>query len=45
VLRQTRDLRKQVGVVLAQVDERRYLRYGGSEHGYLNSKYRDYYTK
>jgi polysaccharide biosynthesis transport protein len=45
VLRQMRDLRQQVGVVLAQVDERRYLRYGGSEHGYCNSKYRDYYTK
>jgi succinoglycan biosynthesis transport protein ExoP len=45
VLRQMRDLRQQIGVVLAQVDERRYLRYGGSGHGYCNSKYRDYYTK
>jgi capsular exopolysaccharide synthesis family protein len=45
VLRQMRALRKHVGVVLTQVNERRYLRYGGSEHGYCNSKYHDYYTK
>jgi capsular exopolysaccharide synthesis family protein len=44
VLRQMRDLRKHVGVVLSQVNERQYLRYGGSEHGYCNSKYHDYYT-
>jgi Mrp family chromosome partitioning ATPase len=44
VLRQMRDLRKHVGVVLTQVNERRYLRFGGSEHGYCNSKYHDYYT-
>jgi exopolysaccharide transport family protein len=43
-LKQMRDLRKQVGVVLAQVDVRQHLRYGYSGHGYCNSKYRDYYT-
>ena len=43
-LKQMRDLRKHVGVVLAQVDVRRHMRYGYSDHGYCNSKYRDYYT-
>ena len=43
-LKQMRDLRKHVGVVLAQVDVRRHLRYGYGDHGYCNSKYRDYYT-
>ena len=43
-LKQMRDLRKQVGVVLAQVDVRQHLRYGYSGHGSCNSKYRDYYT-
>jgi polysaccharide biosynthesis transport protein len=43
-LNQMHDLRKQVGVVLAQVDVRRHMRYGHSDHGYCNSKYRDYYT-
>ena len=43
-LNQMRDLRKHVGVVLAQVDVRRHMRYGYSDHGYCNSKYRDYYT-
>jgi succinoglycan biosynthesis transport protein ExoP len=43
-LKQMRDLRKHVGVVLTQVDVRQRLRYGYSDHGYCNSKYRDYYT-
>ena len=43
-LNQIRDLRKHVGVVLAQVNERQHRRYGYSDHGYFNSKYRDYYT-
>jgi polysaccharide biosynthesis transport protein len=43
-LNQMHDLRKHVGVVLAQVDVRRHMRYGYSDHGYCNSKYRDYYT-
>lgn len=43
-LKQMRDLRKHVGVVLAQVDVRKHLRYGYGDHGYCNSKYRDYYT-
>jgi polysaccharide biosynthesis transport protein len=43
-LNQMRDLRKHVGVVLAQVNERQHRRYGYSDHGYFNSKYRDYYT-
>jgi capsular exopolysaccharide synthesis family protein len=41
-LKQMRDLRKHVGVVLAQVDVRRHLRYG--DDGYCNPKCRDYYT-
>ena len=43
-LNQMRDLRKHVGVVLAQVNVRQHMRYGDSNHGYFNSKYRDYYT-
>ena len=43
-LKQMRDLRKHVGVVLAQVDVRRHLWYGYSDHGACNSKYRDYYS-
>ena len=43
-LNQMRDLRKNVGVVLAQVDVRRHMRYGYSDHGYCNPKYRDYYA-
>ena len=43
-LKQMRDLDKQVGVVLARVNVRRYLRYGYSDPGYCNSKYRDYYA-
>ena len=43
-LKQMRDLRKHVGVVLTQVDVRRHMRYGYSDHGYCNSKYSDYYT-
>jgi len=43
-LKHMRDLRKDVGVVLAQVDVRRHLRYGFSDYGYCSSKYRDYYT-
>jgi len=41
-LKQMRDLRKHVGVVLAQVDVRRHSRYG--DHGFSNPKCRDYYT-
>ena len=43
-LKQMRNLRKHVGVVLAQVDVRRHMRYGYSDHGYCNSKYLDYYS-
>jgi len=43
-LKQMRDLRKRVGVVLARVNVRQHLRYGYSDHGCCNSKYRDYYT-
>jgi succinoglycan biosynthesis transport protein ExoP len=43
-LNQMRDLRKNVGVVLAQVDVRRHMRYSYSDHGYCNPKYRDYYA-
>jgi Mrp family chromosome partitioning ATPase len=41
-LKQMRDLRRHVGIVLAQVDVRQH--YGYNHHGYCNSKYRDYYT-
>ena len=43
-LNQMRDLHKNVGVVMAQVDVRRHMRYGYTDHGYCNSKYRDYYA-
>jgi succinoglycan biosynthesis transport protein ExoP len=43
-LNQMRDLRKNVGVVMAQVDVRQHMRYGYSDHGYCNPKYRDYYA-
>ena len=43
-LKQMRDLGKQVGIVLARVNVRRHFRYGYSDHGYCNSKYRDYYA-
>ncbi|WIM13741.1 Wzz/FepE/Etk N-terminal domain-containing protein [Enhydrobacter sp.] len=43
-LKQMRDLRKHVGIVLTQVDVRRHLQYGYGDHGSCNSKYRDYYT-
>lgn len=40
-----RDLRKSIGVVLAQVNVRRHARYGYGDYGYYYSKYRSYYTK
>ena len=43
-LKLLQDLRKNVGVVLAQVDVRRHSRYGYGDYGYYYSKYRDYYT-
>jgi len=43
-LKLVRDLRKHVGVVLAQVDVRRHSKYGYGDYGYYYSKYRDYYT-
>ena len=43
-LKQMRDLGKQVGIVLARVNVRRHFRYGYSDHGYCNSKYRGYYA-
>jgi succinoglycan biosynthesis transport protein ExoP len=43
-LKQMRDLRTHVGIVLAQVDVRQHLRYGYGDHGYCNSKYSGYYT-
>jgi polysaccharide biosynthesis transport protein len=43
-LKQMRDLGKQVGVVLARVNVRRHFRYGYSDPGYCNSRYRSYYT-
>jgi succinoglycan biosynthesis transport protein ExoP len=43
-LNRIRDLRKHVGVVLAQVNERQHRRYGYGDHDYFHSKYRDYYT-
>jgi capsular exopolysaccharide synthesis family protein len=44
-LKLLRDLRKQVGVVLSQVNVRRHSRYGYGDYGYYYSKYRDYYTR
>jgi len=43
-LKLVRDLRKHVGVVLAQVDVRRHSKYGYGDYGYYYSKYKDYYT-
>ncbi|MBS0522065.1 MAG: polysaccharide biosynthesis tyrosine autokinase [Proteobacteria bacterium] len=43
-LKLVRDLRKDVGVVLTQVNVRRHSRYGYGDYGYYYSKYRDYYT-
>lgn len=40
-----RDLRKNTGVVLAQVNVRRHSKYGYGDYGYYYSKYRDYYSK
>jgi exopolysaccharide transport family protein len=43
-LRLLRDLRKNIGVVLAQVNIRRHSKYGYGDYGYYYSKYRDYYS-
>ena len=43
-LRLLRDVRKNVGVVLSQVNVRRHAKYGYGDYGYYYSKYRDYYT-
>ncbi len=43
-LKLMRDQRKQVGIVLAQVDVRRHSRYGYGDYVYYYSKYKDYYT-
>lgn len=43
-LKMLRDLRKNVGVVLAQVNVRRHSKYGYGDYAYYYSKYRDYYT-
>jgi capsular exopolysaccharide synthesis family protein len=43
-LKLLRDLRKNVGVVLAQVNIRRHSKYGYGDYAYYYSKYRDYYT-
>jgi polysaccharide biosynthesis transport protein len=43
-LKLLRDLRKDVGVVLAQVNIRRHSKYGYGDYAYYYSKYRDYYT-
>jgi exopolysaccharide transport family protein len=42
-LKQLRDLRKSVGVVLAQVNIRRHSKYGYGDYGYYYSRYRTYY--
>jgi exopolysaccharide transport family protein len=42
-LKQLRDLRKSVGVVLAQVNVRRHSKYGYGDYGYYYSRYRSYY--
>ena len=42
-LKQLRDLRKNVGVVLAQVNVRRHSKYGYGDYGYYYSRYRSYY--
>lgn len=43
-LKLMRDSRKNVGIVLSQVNIRRHSRYGYGDYGYYYSKYRDYYT-
>lgn len=43
-LKLLRDIRKNIGVVLSQVNVRRHSRYGYGDYGYYYSKYRDYYT-
>jgi polysaccharide biosynthesis transport protein len=43
-LRLFRDLPKNIGVVLVQVDVRRHSKYGYGDYGYYYSKYKDYYT-
>lgn len=43
-LKLIQDLRKNVGVVLSQVDVRRHAAYGYGDYGYYYSKYRSYYT-
>lgn len=43
-LKLLRDLRKDVGVVLAQVNIRRHSKYGYGDYAYYYSKCRDYYT-
>ncbi len=43
-LRLLREARKDVGIVLSQVDVRRHSRYGYGDYGYYYAKYRDYYT-
>jgi succinoglycan biosynthesis transport protein ExoP len=44
-LKLLRDLKKSVGIVLAQVNIRRHARYGYGDYGYYYSKYRSYYNK
>jgi succinoglycan biosynthesis transport protein ExoP len=43
-VRLLRDLRKNIGVVLSQVNVRRHAKYGYGDYGYYYSKYRDYYA-
>lgn len=43
-LRLFRDLPKNIGVVLVQVDIRRHSKYGYGDYGYYYSKYKDYYS-
>ena len=43
-LKLMRDVNKNVGVVLSQVNVRRHARYGYGDYGTYYSKYRNYYT-
>jgi capsular exopolysaccharide synthesis family protein len=43
-LRMIKDTRRQVGVVLSQVNIRRHSRYGYGDYGYYYAKYRHYYN-
>jgi exopolysaccharide transport family protein len=43
-LRLFRDIPKDLGVVLSQVDVKRHSRYGYGDAGYYYSRYRDYYS-